>query len=130
MIAARSQPGHRVLVVDDEAAIADTLKLILEQSGYETRAVYSGEAAVELLSDFQPDMLIADVIMPGITGIQAALQVLATLPSCKILLISGNEKAAVLLEESSRDKNRGFELLAKPFHPTELLAKMSSALSN
>jgi DNA-binding NtrC family response regulator len=118
----------KVLVVDDERAIADTLRLILNNAGYDARAAYSGETAIGLLHDFQPDMLITDVIMPGITGIQAAIHVRAVLPACKVLLISGHEATASLLEKEQRH-DRKFDILAKPFHPTDLLAKMRDAMS-
>ncbi len=55
----------KVLVVDDERVIADTLSMILNQSGFEARAVYSGEGALELAQSFAPDMLISDVINGG-----------------------------------------------------------------
>lgn len=117
----------RVLVAEDERVIADTLKLVLDQSGYETCVAYSGDAAVEMARNFQPDIFIADVIMPGMTGIEAAIKVRMTLPSCKILLFSGNT-AAVDLIEAARLQNHEFEVLAKPVHPTYLIAKMQSAL--
>ena len=63
----------RVLVADDEQVIANTLAIILNQAGFEARAVYSGEKAIESLETFQPDMLISDVIMTGMTGIEAAI---------------------------------------------------------
>jgi DNA-binding response OmpR family regulator len=59
---------RRVIVVDDEQVIANTLAIILNQAGFEARAVFSGEQAIELLESFQPEMLIADVVMPGMTG--------------------------------------------------------------
>jgi CheY-like chemotaxis protein len=64
---------RRVIVVDDERLIANTLATILNNAGYDARAVYSGEQLVELLESFQPEVLIADVVMPGMTGIQAAI---------------------------------------------------------
>ena len=62
----------KVLVADDEQVIANTLAIILNQAGFEARAVYSGENATESLETFQPNMLISDVIMTGMTGIEAA----------------------------------------------------------
>jgi CheY-like chemotaxis protein len=118
----------RLLVVDDERLIADTLKMILDNSGYETRVAYSGESAVEMARDFQPDMLITDVIMPGMTGIEAAILLLTTLPSCKVLLVSGHMATTELIEEA-RLQNYQFEVLAKPFHPGELITKLRSAMS-
>jgi CheY-like chemotaxis protein len=113
----------RVLVADDEEVIADTLAIILEHAGFEACAVYSGEEAVETARTFKPDMLISDVVMGGITGIDAALQVRAHLPSCKVLLFSGQAATVDLLGEARR-QGHAFELLSKPVHPADLLAKV------
>jgi CheY-like chemotaxis protein len=113
----------RVLVADDEQVIANTLVIILNQAGFEARAVYSGEKAIEILESFQPDMLISDVIMTGMTGIEAAIEVRNRLPKCKILLFSGQAATADLLERA-RAQGHEFEILAKPVHPTDLLAKL------
>jgi CheY-like chemotaxis protein len=113
----------RVLVADDEQVIANTLAIILNQAGFEARAVYSGEKAIEELDSFQPDMLISDVIMTGMTGIEAAIETRKKLPQCKILLFSGQAATADLLERA-RTQGHEFEILAKPVHPTDLLAKL------
>ena len=113
----------RVLVADDEQVIANTLAIILNQAGFDARAVYSGEKAIDALETFQPDMLISDVIMTGMTGIEAAIQTRAKLPSCKILLFSGQAATADLLERA-RAQGHEFDILAKPVHPTDLLAKL------
>jgi DNA-binding response OmpR family regulator len=113
----------RVLVADDEEVIADTLAIILNQAGFEACAVYSGEEAVETARTFRPDMLISDVVMGGITGIEAALQVRAHLPSCKVLLFSGQAATVDLLGEARR-QGHTFELLSKPVHPADLLARV------
>jgi len=115
----------KVLVADDEQVIANTLAIILNQAGFEARAVFSGEKAVELLESFQPDMLISDVIMTGMTGIEAAIITRSRLPKCKILLFSGQAATADLLEKA-RTQGHEFEILAKPVHPTDLLAKLRS----
>ena len=86
----------KVIVADDEEVIANTLVVILKQAGFDARAVYSGEMAVETAQSFQPDVLISDVFMTGITGIEAAIQVRSMLPSCQILLFSGQPTAADL----------------------------------
>jgi CheY-like chemotaxis protein len=113
----------KVLVADDEQVIANTLAIILNQAGFEARAVYSGEKVLEALESFQPDMLISDVIMTGITGIEAAIATRQRMPSCKILLFSGQATTADLLEKARLDGHE-FEILAKPVHPTDLLAKL------
>ncbi|MGA3069548.1 MAG: response regulator [Terracidiphilus sp.] len=113
----------RVLVADDEPVIADTLAMILNQSGFEARAVYSGERALELAVTFAPEMLISDVIMGGLNGIDAAIRIQALLPGIKILLFSGQAATADLLEKA-RARGYEFEILAKPVHPQDLLKKL------
>ena len=87
----------KVLVADDERVIADTLAIILNQSGFEATAVYSGEKAVETAKELRPDMLISDVIMTDLNGIDAAIKIREMLPACKILLFSGQAATADLL---------------------------------
>jgi CheY-like chemotaxis protein len=115
----------KVLVVDDERVIADTLAMILNQSGFDARAVYSGEKAVEMASTFAPDMLITDVIMADLNGIDAAIMIRAILPKIKILLFSGQAATADLLEKA-RAKGYEFEILAKPVHPQDLLSRLQA----
>jgi CheY-like chemotaxis protein len=114
---------RRVIVVDDEQVIANSLAIILNKAGFEARAVFSGEQAIELLESFQPEMLIADVVMPGMTGIEAAIVVRSKLPKCNILLFSGQAATTELLEQA-RTQGHEFEILAKPVHPADLLEKL------
>ena len=113
----------RVLVVDDERVIADTLAIILNQSGFNASAVYTGMAAVERAKEDKPDLIISDVIMPDMNGIEAAIRIRQLLPGCKILLFSGQAATADLLEKA-RQEGHEFEILAKPVHPQDLLAKL------
>jgi CheY-like chemotaxis protein len=116
---------RKVLVADDERVIADTLAMILNQSGFDARAVYSGEKAVELAPGFEPDMLISDVIMADLNGIDTAIKIRDLLPRIKILLFSGQAATADLLEKA-RAQGHEFEILAKPVHPQDLLAKLKT----
>lgn len=120
---ADTQAKSRVLVVDDERVIADSLAMILNQSGFEARSVYSGEKALETAAEFKPDMLITDVIMADLNGIDAAIKMRAMLPSIKILLFSGQAATADLLEKA-RTQGYEFEILAKPVHPQDLLSRL------
>jgi CheY-like chemotaxis protein len=123
----QTPPKRRVIVVDDEETIATTLAIILKQAGLDARAAFSGEQAIELLDGFQPEMLIADVVMPGMSGIEVAIAVRSRLPDCKILLFSGQAATADLLEQAKREGHE-FEIVAKPIHPSDLIAKLG--LSN
>jgi len=115
----------RVLVVDDEQVIADTLARILDLNGYDASAVYTGTAAVESARALRPDLVISDVIMPDMNGIEAAISIRGFLPTCKILLFSGQAATADLLE-NARAQGHEFEILAKPVHPSDLLAKLKT----
>ncbi|MGB0063598.1 MAG: response regulator [Terracidiphilus sp.] len=114
---------RKILVVDDERVIADTLAMILNQSGFDARAVYSGEKALEMAPTFVPDMLISDVIMADLNGIDAAIRIRSLLPTIKILLFSGQAATADLLEKA-RKQGYEFDILAKPVHPQDLLARL------
>jgi len=113
----------KVLVVDDERVIADTLAIILNHNGYDAAAVYTGTAAVERARIVRPELVISDVIMPDMNGIEAAIRIRGFLPSCKILLFSGQAATADLLEQA-RAQGHEFDILAKPVHPQDLLAKL------
>jgi DNA-binding response OmpR family regulator len=121
MSEARAKP--RVLVADDERVIADSLTMILNQSGFDARAVYSGEQAIELAMSFKPEMLISDVIMGGLSGIEAAIRIRTLFPEVKVLLFSGQAATADLLKKA-RAEGYDFEILAKPVHPQDLLARL------
>jgi CheY-like chemotaxis protein len=115
----------RVLIADDERMIANTLARILTSSGFEASAVYSGENAIEAARDLKPDVLITDVIMGGMTGIEAAIHIVGLLPNCRIILFSGQASTADLLECASAKGHR-FEILSKPIHPRVLLDHLSA----
>ncbi|HUD55882.1 MAG TPA: response regulator [Terracidiphilus sp.] len=117
--------GPRVLIVDDEQMIASTLAQILNGSGFEARAVFSGEHAVPEASEFRPDVLLTDVIMRGISGIDVAMQVSKVLPACRVILFSGQASTADLLDRAQAE-GYSFEVIAKPIHPIELLRMLHS----
>ena len=118
-----SKAKPRVLVVDDEHVIADTLAIILNQAGFDASAVYTGNDAVDMARSQKPDLIISDVIMPDMNGIEAAILIREFLPSCKVLLFSGQAATADLLEKA-RAQGYEFEILAKPVHPQDLLTRL------
>ena len=121
-----SAEKRRVLIVDDERVIADTLVAIFSNAGYESRAVYSAEGALELIPSWPPHFAIIDVILPGMNGIDFAILLKAISPDCVVQLFSGQIDTASLLE-AAQQAGLGFQLLAKPVHPSEFLA-LASAL--
>lgn len=115
----------RILIADDEPTIADTLQMILSQHGFEVATAYDGETAIEKARQFRPQIFLCDVMMPGINGVEAAIQVRATLPACRVVLFSGQAGVHELLKEA-RLRGYEFELLLKPIHPTDLLGYLRS----
>jgi CheY-like chemotaxis protein len=113
------QDEVRVLVVDDEHIIADSLALILRGRGFNARAVYSGEEAAEAALEWQPDAVIADVIMGKMDGVALAIYLAQSLPSCKVLLISGNLATEQLIEDSKK-LGHDFPIMPKPIHPDSI----------
>jgi CheY-like chemotaxis protein len=114
------QTLRRVLILDDEQIIANTLAMILNRNGFEARAVYSGQDAIDTATQLSPDVLISDVVMEGMTGIDAAIRISQLVPSCRIILFSGQAATADLLQQAEADGHH-FEILAKPIHPRALL---------
>jgi CheY-like chemotaxis protein len=111
----------RIIVVDDEAVIAETVVEILNQEGFEATAVTDGDSAVELAKTVVPDVLLSDVIMPGLNGIETGMKIRELVPKCKIILFSGQAATVDLLEEARLQGHR-FEILAKPISPEKLIA--------
>lgn len=113
----------RVLVADDERIIADTLGMILNHNGFEAVTVYGGQKAVETARVFHPDVFLADVVMPGMSGIEAAIQISSINPQCRVVLLSGQAATADLLREA-RVRGHEFEILLKPVHPAKLIDRL------
>ena len=114
------QTSRRVLILDDEQVIANTLALILNRNGFEAQAVYNGQDAIKTAAQLSPDVLISDVIMEGMTGIDAAIRISQLVPKCRIILFSGQAATADLLQ-CAEAHGHHFEILVKPIHPRLLL---------
>ncbi len=108
-------------VVDDEPVIASTLAAILNASGFQATAFTSAEAAIKAAESEGPSLLISDVVMPGMNGVDLAIHLKSLCPKCKVLLFSGQAATSDLLESASKSGHE-FELLSKPIHPKDLLA--------
>jgi DNA-binding NtrC family response regulator len=116
----------RVLVVDDERGIADTLVLILNESGFEARAAYDGKNAIREVLASCPEILLSDVLMPGVNGVEAAKLALGHCPELKVILFSG-QAASLDLVDKANEAGFHFQLLAKPIEPEDLIAALREA---
>ena len=115
----------RIFVVDDEIIIASTLAIILQRSGFDAVFFTDPLEALQAARLNAPILLITDVVMPGISGIDLAIALKEEVPDCKILLFSGQAATANMLQ-AAQAKGHDFELLAKPIHPADLLKKIKT----
>jgi DNA-binding response OmpR family regulator len=131
----RMESNHRadqdppvILVVDDERVIADTLSVILAQNGFAAMTAYNGTSALEIATLVPPQLLISDVMMPGMSGIDLAIAIRDAVPDCEVILFSAQAFTAELLAPA-RLAGLDFMALTKPVHPTEMLARVSERLA-
>jgi len=117
----------RVFVVDDEYFIASTLASILSLQGFDAFSFTEPLEALRAARNEAPDLLISDVVMPLVSGIELAVRVLQLCPNCKILLFSGEAATSSMLE-IARTNGHNFEVLTKPVHPSDLLSKIREAV--
>jgi len=115
-----------VMVVDDEPLVADTLAMILTHAGYRAVRAYDAKTALEMASVRAPDLLISDVAMPEMNGVELALGMVSLVPACKVVLFSGHARSADLMR--AYDAGHDFPLMAKPMHPTEMLGQVARSL--
>jgi len=116
-----------VLVVDGEAAAADTLAEILKGNGYAAIAAYDGEGALENAFVMPPQVVISDVELPGMSGIELAIELRSKFPDCRFLLFSRNGTRSDP-QAPARYRGQEFEVLGKPILPGDLLARVAACL--
>lgn len=115
--------SRKVWVVDDERLVADTVAAILVRNGYEATAMYSGVSALDNAGNGCPDVLLSDVVMPKVNGVEAAIEIQKKCPAVRVLLFSGQAATSDLLR-NAEDRGHHFELLLKPLRPEDLLSKL------
>jgi DNA-binding response OmpR family regulator len=119
----------RVFVVDDERMIATTLAAILNGAGYAAEAFLDPLEALKAAAMQCPDIVITDVMMPQLNGIDLGIQFKTKYPGCRILLFAGHGATAEQLKEA-RSQGHDFEILAKPMHPKDLLEAIRAKTLN
>jgi CheY-like chemotaxis protein len=113
----------RVLVVDDERLIAETVAAILNVNGFEAVEAFNGEDALEAAHKLQPDIVLSDVLMPKMSGVELGIRLRQEFPETKIFLFSGQAATSELMRKAQAD-GCTFELFPKPIHPEDLIAKL------
>lgn len=115
---------QKILIVDDDMHIAELVSLYVEKEGYETKEVYDGREAIQAVSAFQPDLVLLDLMLPGMDGYQVCAEIRKTSLVPIIMLTAKGE---------TFDKVLGLELgaddyIVKPFDPKELVARVKAVL--
>ena len=119
----------RILVVDDEKGIVETLTAILQMKGYQVDSALDGVDGYEKARLLRPELVISDISMPKMNGIEMAIKITAELPGIRILLFSGQAVTLELLQQA-RARGYNFECLMKPFHPLDLIQKIEALLGS
>jgi len=108
----------KVLIADDERVFATTMAIILQQQGYIAKAVHSGEDAVTAARTFNPDFFVSDIIMVGLTGVEAALEIRRFCPGVRVILYSTSYPTSNVLDPA---EGEDFRFVLTPFSPDDLL---------
>lgn len=121
---------HRILVVDDECLVADTLGLIFRRHGFDARVAYSAQTALESARNFSPDLLLCDITMPERDGVELMAAMNRELPECQVLVLTGYYNNVLRVREECARQKRSAHVLTKPCHPAELLRQAGELLAH
>jgi DNA-binding response OmpR family regulator len=112
-----------VMIVDDEETLANTTAEILNAAGFYAFVAYDGETALDLAAKLLPDILLTDVVMPNMNGVELALAVEDKFPQTTVILFSGQAGTSDIIDRAQAE-GHSFELLAKPIHPLKLIERL------
>src|SRR5213082_2605509 len=120
-------PKPRILVIDDEAPIRDSLKMTLEYEGYEFLAAATGQEGLALVEREAPDLVLLDVKMPGMDGIEVLERLRNMNESLPIVVVSGHGTISTAVEAT---KKGAFDFIEKPFASERVLVSLRNALDS
>ncbi len=112
-------------MVDDEYLITDTICAILNQNGFDAAAAYSGEQAMETALKLLPGVVLSDVLMPKMSGVELGIRLHEEFPSVKVILLSGQLATSEMIEKAEA-QGHFFDLFPKPIHPEDLIARLKA----
>ena len=118
-------PKSRILVIDDESAIRDSLKMILEYDGYEFLGASTGPEGLAVVEREGPDLVILDVKMPGMDGLEVLDRLRAMNESVPVVVVSGHGTISTAVEAT---KKGAFDFIEKPFASERVLVSLRNAL--
>ncbi|SEF94972.1 Response regulator receiver domain-containing protein [Bryocella elongata] len=119
---------QRVLIVDDDRLVADTLSLVFRLNGFDSEARYSAADGLNLARSFAPTLLLTDVTMPGESGLDLADAVAREMPDCKLMMLTAYESNTPHVEKHTARTRRPIRMLYKPVRPEELIREVHELL--
>ena len=125
----RNRPAT-VLIVDDEPLIVAGLAAILDREGFTVLTAFDAHSALKIAQKAAPDILITDVNMPGMDGIELGIRLTAAIPAAKVLLFSANYATLQLsfAPQTGNQPGHHFSLISKPVHPQQMLDRVRETL--
>lgn len=117
--------GQRIGVVDDDVTVLEAIRMTLEQVGAETRCFSEGPACLQALGSWRCDLLIADVRMPGMSGLELLREVERVVPSLPVLLVTGYGDVPMAVDAM---KAGAADFLEKPLEANSFLSTVASAI--
>mgnify|MGYP001604930443 CR=1 FL=1 len=119
---------RKILVVDDEQMVADTLGIIFQKRGFECRVSYTGAEALACTEDFCPELLLCDLSMPGMSGLEVVWNVTQKCPKCRVLLLTGYYSNLGSARRWARNHSTSSRVMTKPVLPALLLQEADALL--
>ena len=124
MIAPASDPRPSVLIVDDESAILDTLRILLKNEGFETHVALGGKQGIERLQDVKPDIVITDVRMPNVGGLEVLSAARQRDPDLPVILMTAQADLRSAIQAVNA---RAYNYVQKPFANDDIVAILRRA---
>src|SRR5881396_1951500 len=118
-------PKSRILVIDDEAAIRDSLRMTLEYEGYEFVGAATGQEGLALVERESPDLVLLDVKMPGMDGLEVLDRLRLLNEALPVVVISGHGTISTAVEAT---KKGAFDFIEKPFASERVLVSLRNAV--
>lgn len=119
---------RKILVVDDERMVADTLGIIFEKRGFDCRVSYTGAEAMACTEDFCPELILCDMSMPGMDGLATVTGVTDKCPECRVLLLTGHYANLMSARKWARGHAMPSLVMTKPVLPAVLLEQAGELL--
>ncbi len=119
---------RKILVVDDEQMVADTLGIIFQKRGFDCRVSYTGAEALACTDDFCPELLLCDMSMPGMNGLEVVSNVTGKFPDCRVLLLTGHYTNLGSARKWARNHAAPSLIMTKPVLPAVLLEQAGALL--